>query len=135
MLRTQRSRQLEERGGVWSVVPHSREARTVPDLELTRSCQPGCPRAQGLVLSLGMDEPKEASVSSVWLQNSRFVSSLGDSCSTPSSFKCGKDLLPKHFTAISKAHTPRCCLFITRNSSITKLDKEEWQLHIVFDVV
>ena len=130
-MQTPRSRQLQERE--WE--PRCREARRAPDLKLMRSCHHSLSQPTGLGVQSGDGWATEGLNLLCMPEKQCFLSTHGDSCSMPSSFKYAKDLLPKQFAAISKAHPEKCCLFITRNHSITELDKEEWQFHIVFDFV
>lgn len=97
-----------------------------PDLELMRNCQPSLCRPTGLGAQSGGGWTREGlNRLCTAAKTVAFSLSTGDPCSMPSSFNCGKGLFPKQFTTISKIHTTRCCLFITRNSSRTRLDKEE----------
>lgn len=99
------SRRLQERQ--W--VPQCREARRAPDLEFT----------------LEMAGPEKASVFSACLKNNAFFPCTGilSLCQGLSSIE--RICSPKQFTAISKVPPARCYLFITRNHSITTLDKEK----------
>lgn len=130
-MQTPRSRQLQETE--W--VPHCREARRAPDLERMRSCHHSPSQPTGPGVQSGDGWATEGLNPLCMPEKQCFLSMCGDSCSMPSSFKYGKDLLPKQFAATSKAHPARCCLFISRNHSITEQEKEEWQFHIVFDFV
>lgn len=109
-----RKRWLQERQ--W--VPQCREVRKAPDLEFT----------------LETAGPEKTSGFSACLKNA-FSPCTGilSLCQGLSSIE--RICSPKQFTAISKGPPVRCYLFITRNHSITTLDKEKWQLHIVFDFV
>lgn len=99
-------------------MPQCREAKRAPDLEFT----------------LEMAGPQKTSVFSACLKNA-FSPCTGilSLCQGLSSVE--RICSPKQFTAISKVPPARCYLFITRNHSITTVDKEKWQFHIVFDFV